>query len=457
MAGVAVSGLASGLDTNSIVAKLMAVESAPLTRLQLTEQNNVSIQTQLRDVQTQVKALHAAATKLASASNWVPAQTVESSTPATAAARVVGTPGSGAYAVTVLGLAQSEQRSYDVTSGLPASITVTSSSDPAKTITVSLAVGASAQDAADAINAAAGSPVSAAVVAPGDGTTRLVLTSRSSGAAGGFSSGLGGQVAVRAGADAQVQIAGDPVVFSSPTNVMTNAVPGVELTLKATGTTTITASAPDADQDVVVAAVKAFVDAYNSVVTTIRAKVNETTVPNAQTDSDKRKGLLHADTGLTSLLTQLRQAVSNPVTGSGTLRAFADLGVSTGATTGSAALSGDSVAGLLTFDETALRDALDSDPAQVRAVLGATAGTPGVSQALGAVLTPQTQSGGLLGQRVGRLDTVLSSIRDDEAAMQRHLDATQQRLQSQFAVMEAALSSSQSMAQWLSGQISSLG
>jgi flagellar hook-associated protein 2 len=457
--GVALSGLASGLDTNSIITQLMNVEKQPLTRLQLQEQKDLSIQTTLQGLQTKVQALKDASATLGSVLNWLPSQTVSSASDAVVSARVTGPASSGAYSVNVLQLAQTAQKSYDVSGGVPTSMTITLDGDATKTITVSLPSGSTAQQAADAINADGGSPVSASVVTTGS-STRLVFTSRTSGAAGEFSvTGLSPSdlVTSRAGQDSKVTIDGDPTVYTSASNVVSGAIVGVELTLKSPGTTSVTASTPSTNADTIVNAVKSFVSSYNDAINAIRAVTTEATVPNPQTTDDQMKGLLHSDSGLNELLDQLRDAVGTVTAASGTLRTLADIGISTGATTGSGTLSQNALAGLLTVDEDKLRSALDTNPDQVRALLGATPGVNGLAQALSTILKPQTQTGGLFDQRLNDLSSEITDLRQQESDMQDRLNATQQRLQAQFTAMETALASAQSQSSWLASQIASLG
>ena len=76
---LALSGLASGVDTSSIVTQLMALERQATTRLGY-RQNAVDAQrTALKDVAGTLSALQSAAEALAAAGTWSQAQTVESS------------------------------------------------------------------------------------------------------------------------------------------------------------------------------------------------------------------------------------------------------------------------------------------------------------------------------------------------------------------------------------------
>ena len=97
----------------------------------------------------------------------------------------------------------------------------------------------------------------------------------------------------------------------SATNTVDDAIPGLRLTFK--GTTSEAASivvgAPGADRDKVKAEVKAFVDAYNAVVTATRAKTGEKTVRDPTTQADFNKGAFFGDSGLNAMLSRLRSGM----------------------------------------------------------------------------------------------------------------------------------------------------
>ena len=96
--------------------------------------------------------------------------------------------------------------------------------------------------------------------------------------------------ASRDGANASYTVAGDATVYSSHTNVASDGLPGVEMTFKSTGTSTVTVSTPSAKPDDVAAKLKAFVSAYNDAVDLVRSKLTEKRVVNPQSDDDAQAG-----------------------------------------------------------------------------------------------------------------------------------------------------------------------
>ena len=245
--------------------------------------------------------------------------------------------------------------------------------------------------------------------------------------------------------------------LTSTTNTVTNAIPGLELTLKGLSTVSVTVGAPGADTAAVKAKVKAFVDQYNSTVDFIKGKLTEKKVPKATTDADSLKGLLKGDTMLNSVLSQLRVALTNSQPGNpSTMDELGELGVSTGAATGESGLNLNAVAGKLVFDEKIFDSALASSPLDVKRMLGGMSGTSGFGQAIEAILQPSVSSTGTMQSRISAMDDEKKRITDSIAAMDKRLTAKEARLKAMFSAMESAMSASQQQSAWLSGQLAGL-
>src|SRR5947207_15130252 len=75
------TGLASGIDTSSIVNALMQVERAPEKQMQIKKSQSQQRQTLLQDFETKLKALQTAAEGLGDVTMWAPKQSVASSDP----------------------------------------------------------------------------------------------------------------------------------------------------------------------------------------------------------------------------------------------------------------------------------------------------------------------------------------------------------------------------------------
>ncbi len=454
--GLSLSGLASGVDTSTVVEQLMAIERQGSLRLQLQQKQAEARQNVLKDVSTRLKNLNTAAADLRSAVIWADTQTVESSdTTKLTAKRVAGT-GPGSYSVQVSQLARAEQRTFDYIPDAGAATQITVGGK-----VFDIAAGATLADVVSLINSSSDSPVYAAAVDhDSDGDQELVLSSRKTGSVNGFTAtgSTIGEVAgtEKLGLNAEFKVDGG-TLLSAPTNTVTNAIPGLELTLKSVATTTVTVGAPGADTAAVKAKVKAFVDQYNSTVSFIRSKLDEKKVPNATTDADSLKGLLKGDTMLNGVLSQLRVALTNQQLGNpSTMDELSELGVSTGTTTGSGTVSADSVAGKLVFDEAKFDAAMASNPLDVKRMLGGMTGTSGFGQAVESILSPSVSATGTMQSRISAMDDEKKRIADSIAAMDKRLTAKEARLKAMFAAMESAMSASQQQSAWLSGQLAGL-
>jgi flagellar hook-associated protein 2 len=87
MAGVSLGGLSSGLDTQSIIDQLMAIDRAPETRMKLQQSVLQARQTALTDVGTRVRNLLTAAKDLGDVTTWADTQTLDVSDPSSAPTR----------------------------------------------------------------------------------------------------------------------------------------------------------------------------------------------------------------------------------------------------------------------------------------------------------------------------------------------------------------------------------
>lgn len=452
MAGIQLSGLVSGLDTQSIISQLMAVENVPRTRITLQQAAAQKRQSLLQDLNTKVTALKNAADDLKSVGTWLDTQTASSTDDSKVSISRTGGAPPGGYDVTITQLAAAERQTYAYQP--PAAdgpLTIYGADGTTVRTTVDLKAGATVDDAVAAINSNHDANLYAVNV-NGD----LVLAAKTTGVGSAFSvTGAGTQTQRVAGQDALFNVSG--VDYQRSSNTVTDALPGVTLTLKSkTGASSVgvTISGPGPDKDGISAKVKAFVDAYNALVDAGRADLSEEKVPTAANTLDAQKGTLHGDSGISGMLTSLRAVVANPVAGLTGLTSLADIGVSTGAANTGASINQDSVDGKLTFDTGKLTDALTSDPLSVQKLLGGLSGTDGFAQAFDGVIDPYQGTGGIFDQRITSAGQELTTIQSQLDAFDQRMSAKQDFLQKQFTALETALSQSQSTQ---SSLVSSLG
>ncbi len=355
---VSFGGLASGLDTKSIIDAILRAERKPVERLQARQSTLDARRTAVQEFNTKLTALRAVLEDL-SAAGSLGARTAGSSDASIVTASATAAAEIGSHDVEVRSLARASRvRSVSVSGRSdPAvsdgTITIRSGSRTAVTIDVSSSEGNNSLVAIrDRINAA-GAGIAASIVSDGDGDL-LVVRSATTGVANALTIedttnlGLDDPTGVLdAAADATVVV--DGVTIESATNVLTNAIQGVTLNLlgKEPGTTVTVSVAADTakarDQ------IKRFVDAYGAVADVFRAQfsANPTT---------GRAGVLAGDALLRRVQDMLQTAVSGGVAGlpSDGLTTLGALGVAI-----------DGTSGKLKIDEEKLSAALENRFAEI--------------------------------------------------------------------------------------------
>jgi flagellar hook-associated protein 2 len=453
MAGIQLSGLVSGIDTGAIIDQLMTVEKLPRTKITLDQDATTKRQGLLTDISTKLTSLKFANDDLKSALSWLDTQTAESADPSKFTVTRTAGAAPGGYDVSVDQLASAERQTYSFASpGADGTLNIANADGTARA-SVNLKAGATVDDAVSAINGSSTSQLYAVNV-----NGSLVLSAKATGDSSGFSitgAGVGTQTDRVAGTNSKITVNGTS--YERQTNTITDALPGLSITLKGktsgTNTVGLTVGTPGPDKDLIVTKVKAFVTAYNDVVTAARADLTDTPVVNAATTDDIQKGTLFGDSGLTTMLSQFRTTLSNTVGGLSGITSMADLGVTTGAA--SATINQDSLDGKLTLDETKLRAALDTDPQGVQKLLGGSGGTNGFPQAFASILSNYQGSAGLIQSRITSANTDLTDLSTKLTNFDARMDLKQQLLEKQFTAMETALSQSNSAGSSLSSLVTS--
>jgi flagellar hook-associated protein 2 len=455
-----VSGLNTGMDTASMVDKLVSLEQQPLTRLQSQQSAFKSQVSQLGAIASKLSALEDAAKALSSGGALAVKAT--SSNASFAAA-----PGSGAtagtYAVQVTSLATAaKERSTGFATGATFAAGSLSLSVDGKAYgadqdangnaVVKWQQGASLTDIAAAI-AGSGAPVSATVLFDGQ-KNYLSITKRDTGyvsdpnaADDGASKALVvsddlGQLGMAplkdaGGADVlprNAKLTIDGLAFTRKSNVISDALPGTTFTLKSAG-----GAAEDLSLESDVAAtqknLQSFVDAYNGVMSIVQQQL-------AVSAGSDRTATLAGD-GTISGLQRALQSIGVAAVGQGSVRTLADLGVKTQRD------------GSLTIDASVLSSAVGRDPAAVNALFSdATAGVAKLATQLADTYTAPTT--GLLSIRQSGLNTRIRAMDDDAAQMQRRLDAYRQTLLDSFNAMETTVGQYKTIGNFLTQQENAL-
>jgi flagellar hook-associated protein 2 len=440
--GLQVTGLASGLDTNQIIQEEMAIYQQPVTNLQHQQTGLTATNKQLTSIQSELQTLSADALAVGDPTLFETQQAVTSSDTTRVQASSATGAGVGGYQVSVTQLANSAQATYGYTSP---------TSDDAITINGSaytIKAGESVQDFADSINSDTNGTVYAA--ATNSGT--VVFSSRQTGAASSVSvSDSGGSLALqssKAGQDALFSV--DGVSGNSASNTVTNAIGGVSLTLTGVTTTsgpvTVNVGAPAPNSTNISNAINTFVTQYNKVISDIQTQLAQ-----QPSSTDPTQGTLYGDPELKDLLSQMRSIMYTPGSGLPTGAAtMDDIGVSTGATTGTGAESQSALSGNLTLNATALTNMLTSNASGVKSILSRW------SSSFVSTVDNAADPSGTLNARINGDGSQISNLGNRISSMQSALTDKQNFLVQEFAQLEAALSSNQSESSWLTSQIASL-
>lgn len=455
-----ISGLASGLDTASLVSQLMQIEAQPQNLLKTRLSTTQSTAAAYRSVNTRFDALRSAAEALTASSLAAAKSAVSTDPSVTASATSAASAGSSvAFSVAQLSATETQMStgtwkspSDDVAAAVPAEpawpIQVFQDGKPVRTI--SLPDGhTSLLDAVAAINAS-GYGLKATIVQIGEGQYKLQVASTTSGEKGVFGLASNGRTAVDSsftrtaeGKNALLDLGG--VEASSATNTFADLLPGVAVTVSKQTDTRATVSV-GSDANSVADKVKALVDAANAAL----AEIDKQTA-----SSSTKKAALTGDFTVSDLTGRVLTAVSDAVGGASS----ATFGLQT------------TRDGQLTFDRSAFLSAYNADPAKVSRMLsgaeattstvnGTTTTTPavtGIAQRLAALAKSATDATtGTLTTLANGQETRAKDLQTQIDAWDLRLAARKATLSAQFNAMETALSTLKNQSSWLSQQLNSL-
>jgi flagellar hook-associated protein 2 len=459
-----VGGLATGLDTNTIITQLLAIDRQPETLIQNNQAIETARQQALQAIQTQLKSLQTAGAALRDPTVWGDTQSVTSNNTAAVTAVRTGGAAAGGFQIGISQLAQADQMTQQ------SSLTAASAADvlhvqvgTGTALNVSIAAGDTISTIASKINGSSNSQVYASVV-----NNQLVLSGKVTGAAntiavtsdGSLASDLGMSETLTA-KDAKFTLNGTD--YTRASNIVSDAMAGVTLTLNGTTSSdaTLVVSTPAPNSTNITNALQSFVTTYNQTVDLISGYVNQAKVANPQSAADRQAGMLQGDPQLLSILSKLRQSMSQIQSSNPSdMDYLGDVGLSTGKAVGTGTISQDSLEGKLSLDTDQLTSALASNFSAVKALFTnatGTTSTEGLTQRLDDIINPVANATGSLASRITSEQSLISSYTSQIAAIEQRVTLHETALRAQFTAMETAVSQMQSTSSSLSGQISSLG
>ncbi|MGE0791464.1 MAG: flagellar filament capping protein FliD [Sandaracinaceae bacterium] len=433
--GITFNGLATGLDTASIISQLMQIERQPITRLEDKKATNNTKVSKLRSLQTKLTALSKAAEKLGDRPTVLGTK-VSSSSESVFTAKALGGAPVGPSSVHVTRLAKAEKTYSDAftakdQTGLFGSGTLTIAVGSEDPVDITVEATDTLESIATKINSS-GASVTAGVLF--DGTTyRLRVSGDETGAnhaieftESGTSLGLDDPAnEVTAAQDAELEI--DGFSMTRHTNTVSDAISGVTLTLKGESpTATADTLLVERDSDGLKSNVDAFVAAYNDVMKTINAEFSYTA------GVAKSASTLSGDATLRSIQGRLRGRVASALGGaSGPFTTLASLGIKS---------AND---GTLSVDSTKLEAALASDSDAVADFFSGDSGaglTGMMSFFVDDVDVYNASTDGALVSKISGLEGRSKDIDKQIDSLELRLTKTEENLTRQYSSLEQIVS-----------------
>ena len=455
---ISFSGLATGIDTSSIVSQLMALERAP-------QQILTSQKTRMQSQVTAYNALSSALTSLQSLMKGmntadtfaVKTASVADSSVASATASSSALAGTHTLIVTSLARPQTLLSESSTNSGYASdtaqdfgtgTITIANAADPTHPVTVNIdGTNNSLQGIAAAINAS-GANVTASIVNDGSGTPfRLAIIGKDTGTYSVTSGLTGGTYDAPTFAEkvsaSQAVFQLDGIDMTRTTNTVKDAMPGLSLTLQGTTTnpagTTITIAN---DTAAVTTKINNLVSSYNDVINLI----NQDT---AYDPATKKAGVLLGDSTIRTVLDTLKTTLSSKLAGAtGSFTSLADIG-----------FNSDAHTGLLSVDSSKLSASLGSDFNSVSSLFTQNTGNYGLAlnnYGIAEQFNKQidflthyysgysgtgTLNNGIISTRVHGLNDSMTDIDNRIAAMEVRMISIENNLNARFTAMEQLISS----------------
>jgi flagellar hook-associated protein 2 len=457
----------STLDVPTLVSQLMTVARQPIDTLNTKTASYQAQISALGTVQSKMAAFQTAAQALgSSSSSSLLAATATSSDTTSLSATADSSSIAGSYTLNVTKLAQAQslvaigQTSSTATIDAGTSTTVTfdfgtttgstfvSNGGGTKSITIDSSNN-TLQGIRDAINAA-GMGVTATVVNDGSGTPyRLALTS-SSGASNsmkittnGAGNGVDNLLAYDpAGTKKMAQtVAPQDAVFdvngisiTKSSNTVTDAIPGVTLTLTNPSTKAVTLTVAR-DTAAVSTAVSNFVTAYNDLYSLMK-----TDAAYGSSSTTTSPSVLAGDATLRSLQMQMRSMASTAVS-SGTLTNLFQVGLT---------FTAD---GTMQLDSAKLSSAMATNFSDVANLFNS---ATGFGTRFAQFATSALSVDGSLATHTSSINSKISDISDQVATLESRMTALQAQYNAQYSALDMLLTSMNSTSNYLTSQFNSM-
>lgn len=470
--GLSSAGIGSGLDVETIVSKLVALEKQPLNKLQTVAssiQSKISIFSQVKSL---MSTLSDVASKLSQNSSWS-AMVATSSNVGAVQVSVSGAASATSFSVGVAQLARAQSVASAALGATNAPVgggslsiqlgtwsgTGTASPQFAEGTAGAVSVQIDAADTlavvASKINDAKAG-VTATVLRDANGE-RLLLRSDSTGEASGFriqvaedgaspglsrlsfdpqlSAGLGmASTTPQYGQNAKASING--IAVESATNTFTDTIPGLSFTASQVTTAPVDVSV-SADTATMKKSVQDFVTAYNALNDLLSASTK-------YDDATKRAGALQGDSTTVGLQNALRSVMSATAMGAGAFQRLADIGIDM------------KRGGKLEVSESKL-DAALKNPQALKAMFatnaGAGADSNGLAVKVKSFASQMLSFEGLLENKASALGASVKRNTSDQERVNDRAAVVEKRLRAQYTALDAKMGSLTALNSYIAQQV----
>lgn len=452
MSTINFGGLATGLDTNSIIDQLVGIERRrQVGLLEIQQLEATASQSALATFNTKLTGVLSAAAALRDSSSSLDRKASSSDETI-----IEATAGSGALTgstqITVNTLAR-EAIATSSTGLTSETDTVASGAGTFEfqvgsgaTQTVNLTGSTTLADLASEINNL-GAGATASVVNVGTTASpdyRLRLSSDQTGSSSAVSITNDGTTigvsVTQTAQNASLTVSGFATNFTRESNVVSDVIPGVTLELEKTGgPVTINVAT---DESAVSAKLQAVVDSFNDLASFVDQN-SEVVQDTTTSDGDVAAGPLAFDSTVRTILDGLRNNISNKVSGLGSqYTLLAELGIES------------TQEGKLKLDASKLTTALSSDEDDVLEFFAGSGTNAGVFDRIHDYVSDVTKSGGILEIRTTGVADELESLQQRIETGERNVDAYEGNLRAKFTSLEVLVSGLQSQSSFL---LSALG
>lgn len=459
MASVSSLGVGSNLPLDTLLTNLSTAEKGRLTPITAQQSSYSAKLTAYGSLKSAIEKFQTANTALNDATLFK-SSTANSSTADLGVTTSAGA-AAGKYTISVTQLAQAQSQA---TSGLTSATdkqSSTSSSDrklvinqPSreKPLEINLSDDqTSLNGIRDAINAA-DSGVSASVIKNKDGEFQLVISSAETGEDNKMTITVTGDQALSdklitgdkglketiPAKNAELTINNIQVVSSS--NTIKDTPEGVTLTLNKEVTNATVSVAKSNDQ--ATTAIKAWVDAYNSMLDTFSSLTKYSAV-DAGTDQDNSNGVLLGDSVVRTIQTGIRSQFTTGNTGS-SFSTLSEIGIAQDATTGK-----------LKIDDDKLKKALTSNSVDTQKLLVGDGKTTGITTTTANLVKDYLADDGIIDSATDSINSTLKSLTKQYLATSSSIDDTIARYKAQFTQLDTMMSKLNNTSSYLTQQFSS--